>query len=121
MARQPKSVLEQADEIKFLYKDKDRLIDYIEEFSNKTFILIIPKGVKVSDINWELYKTYSEKVNFIFALEDLNLYKACQENNIKFYWNYPIFTWFELDGIIKLNPCYLFINGSLAFNLQKVK
>lgn len=121
MARQPKSVLKQADEIKFLYKDKDRLIDYIEEFSDKTFILIIPKGVEASDISWELYRTYSEKVNFILALEDLNLYKNCQDNNIKFYWNYPIFTWFELDGIIKLNPCYLFINGALTFNLQKLK
>ena len=89
--------------------------------SDKTFILIIPKGIEASDINWELYKIYSEKVNLIFALEDLNLYKACQDNNIKFYWNYPIFTWFELDGILKLNPCYLFINGALTFNLQKLK
>lgn len=41
--RQKKSVLRQADEIKMQYKDKDRLIDYIEEFPDKTFILSIPK------------------------------------------------------------------------------
>ena len=44
--RQPKSVLQQADEIKMMYQDRERLIDYIEELSDKTFILEIPKEVQ---------------------------------------------------------------------------
>lgn len=117
--RQKKSVLRQADEIKMQYKDKDRLIDYIEEFSDKTFILSIPK--EEQELDWELFKTYTEKVNFILCIDNLHLAALCNLHNIKFYWNYPIFTWYELDGILKLNPCYLLLNAPLFFDLKKVK
>ena len=70
--RQPKSVLQQADEIKMMYQDRERLIDYIEELSDKTFILEIPKEVVSEDIDWDLYKAYSEKVNFILCINNLH-------------------------------------------------
>ena len=117
--RQPKSVLTQADEIKMQYKDRDRLLDYIDEFSDKTFILHIPKGTE--DINWKLYKAYSDKVNFMFCIDDLNFAKECNKNGIKFYWTFPIFTWYELKSIIELNPCYIMLNAPLSFNLEKIK
>ena len=103
------------------YQDKARLIDYIEEYGDKTFILEIPKEIGIEELNWELYKTYSEKVNFMFCIHNLNLAKACHEHEIKFYWAYPIFTWYELQGIIDLKPCYLMLNAPLSFNLNKVK
>lgn len=101
------------------YQDRNRLIDYTTQFPNKTFILHIPKGTE--DLDWNLYKAYSEKVNFILCIDDLNLAKNCNEHKIKYYWSYPIFTWYELQGIINLHPCYLILNGSLFFSLRKVK
>lgn len=117
--RQPKSVLRKADEIRMQYRDKDRLIDYIEEFSDKTFILDIPKGVK--DLDWDLYKTYSEKVDFILCLYDFELAEACKLNDLKFYWGYPIFSWYELKGVIAFEPCYLLLTAPLCFSLRQVK
>ena len=68
-----------------------------------------------------MFKTYTEKVNFILCIDNLHLAALCNLHNIKFYWNYPIFTWYELDGILKLNPCYLLLNAPLFFDLKKVK
>ena len=117
--RQPKSILAQADEIKMAYKDRDRLIDYTEEFSEKTFILEIPK--EETEIDWKILKVYAEKVNFMLALKNLSLVKECHSHGIKFYWDYPVFTWFELNSLIKLNPCYIILTAPLFFQMDKVK
>lgn len=118
--RQPKSILKQADEIKMQYKDCERILDYIEEFSNKTFIVEIPKDE--IGIDWSLLNVFKEKLNnFILCVHNLNLINEIKEKDFKFYWAYPIVTWYELEGIAALNPVYLFLNAPLSFSLQKIK
>ena len=118
--RQPKSILRQADEIKMQYKDCERILDYIEEFSNKTFIVEISKDE--IEINWSLLNVFKEKLNnFILCIHNLNLVNEIKEKDFKFYWAYPIVTWYELEGIAALNPVYLFLNAPLSFSLQKIK
>ena len=103
------------------YHDKDKIIDYIEEFTDKTFILEIPKNISADDIEWDIYKSYAEKVNFILCLHDLNLVNICHKHNIKFYWIYPVFTWYELKGLINLKPCYITVSAPLSFSLEDIK
>lgn len=117
--RQPKSVLKQADEIKIKYKDKGILIDYIEEFPDKVFILEIPE--EETEINWELLRSYTNKVKLILELQNLKLIDKCHLNGINFYWKYPISNWFELDSICKLNPCYILLTAPLSLSLDEVK
>lgn len=117
--RQPKSVMKKADEIRFQYKDLGRAFDYLEEFPDKTFIIDIPSEEK--EINWNTLKMYAEKVNLVLALADLRLAQECYINQIEFYWFYPINTWYDLNGIIDLHPCYLFLGAPLCFSLEKVK
>ena len=117
--RQSKGVIKKADEIKMRFNDKDRLIDYVEEFKDKTFILEVPAEIK--ELDWKLITAYSEKVNFILCLKDLNLAKACHEYGIKFYWGFPAFTWYELEALIALKPCYITLGAPLCFCLDKVK
>lgn len=101
------------------YEDRDRLINYIDEFPNKDFILYVPKGV--NELEWELYKAYTEKVaNFSLCIEDLNLAKECHKHNIDFYWAYPCFTWYDLNRLIELKPCYLILGAPLSFSIEKV-
>lgn len=117
--RQPKSILKNANQIKMQYEDRDRLINYIEEFSDKDFILYIPKDV--NELDWELYKAYAEKVvNFTLCIENLNLAKECHKQSIDFYWAYPIYTWYDLQGILALKPCYIILGAPLSFDLEKV-
>ena len=119
--RQPKSLLKQVDEIKMMYQDREKLIDYVEELNDKTFILEIPKEIMSESIEWDLYKAYSEKVNFILCINNLQLAKECKEKGIKFYWAYPVFSWYEFQGLIALEPCYITLGAPLSFNLEKVK
>ena len=58
--RQQKVILEKADEIKMQYKDKDRLINYIEDYKDKTFILEISKEEQ-ENIDWPLLNAFKEK------------------------------------------------------------
>ena len=119
--RQPKSILSKADEIKMLYQDREKLIDYIKDYSDKTFILEIPKEITADMIEWDLYEAYSTEINFILCLSNLHLANTCKEHNIKFYWSYPIFSWYELQGVIEVEPCYLTLTAPLSHSLEKVK
>lgn len=51
----------------------------------------------------------------------MHLSKICVEKNIKFYWAYPVFSWYELMGLIALEPCYITVGAPLSFNLKKIK
>lgn len=117
--RQPKSVLQRADEIIMRYEDIDRIIDYIVELPDKTIVYHIPKGA--TDVNWTKLKTYNEQGKLILSLEDLHFAKLCVDNGFKFYWSYPITTHYELNGIIALGPSYLFLGAPLCFELDKIK
>lgn len=117
--RQPLSVLKKCDEIKMQYEDKDRIIDYVESLSDKTIILDVPTEVKA--LNWSLLKAYADKVDFMLCVHDLSYAAVCKENGIKFYWAYPITSYYELRSILKLEPCYLFLGAPLCFDLPKVK
>lgn len=117
--RQPISVLKKCDEIKMRYEDRERIIDYIEVLPDKTIILEIPREVR--DINWQLYEMYAEKINFILCVHDLSFATLCYEHNMQFYWEYPITSYYELNGVLALNPCYLFLGAPLCFELPKIK
>ena len=117
--RQPASTLRQADEIKMQYQDRRRLIDYAVEMPEKTYIVEVPKSVLELDL--QLFTTLSESTNLILALQDMKWAKTCQENNIKFYWAYPIFSWYELDTVLQYKPSYLFLTAPLCFSLREVR
>lgn len=117
-ARQSKNIIEQADQIKIAYKDKGIIIDYIEQFPNKDFILMVPKGI---DLNWDEIHTYAEKINLYLCLDNLGLATQCRDNGIKFYWSYPVFTWYDLTGLIELEPSYIVLGPPLSFELNKVQ
>lgn len=68
-----------------------------------------------------MYISYSEKVNFILCIHNLHLAKICTEKNIKFYWAYPVFSWYEFTGLVALNPCYITVGAPLSFSLKKIK
>lgn len=117
--RQSKYILEKADEIKLSYKDIDILPAYLRDYPTKTIVLDIPK--EAEDIEWNKLKNLAKENNLILCLEDLFYAGLCNSLDIPFYWSYPISSWYELDGLIKLNPCYLFITNPLSFELDVVK
>ena len=55
-SRQPISVLRNADEIKVEYRDRQKMLDFIEDLPDKTYILEIPKGTEnIAEHNCSIY------------------------------------------------------------------
>ena len=115
--RQPYSVIKKADEIKFNYNDKDRILDFVEEYPDKVIIL----DVTNQEGEWKLWQMYSEKfAEFHIALHDLS--RASEFNNagVNWYWPYPITSYYELDMIVNLHPSYIMIGPPLSFDLDQM-
>lgn len=89
----------------------------IEDYSEKTIILDVPKDEE----DWNTWQLYTEKFNnFYIALHNLMRSNEFNKANIKWYWPYPITSFYELQKIIELKPSYLMIGPPLSFDLCKV-
>lgn len=114
--RQPLSVIALADEIKFSYQDRDKIFDLIDICPEKTIIL--ESG---NETNWKTLQMYNEKFKeFYIALHNLRQYNDFNVAGIKWYWPYPITSFYELEKIVDLKPSYLMIGPPLSFDLNKV-
>ena len=115
--RQPYSVLKRADEIKVNYNDKDRIIDFVEKLSDKVIILDVPGD----EVDWNNWYMYADKfAEFHIALHNLNRAQEFNDSGVKWYWPYPITSYYELGMIASLGPSYLMIGPPLSFDLDRV-
>ena len=58
--------------------------------------------------------------NLICALSNLSLTSECSLRNIKFYYKYPVTSFFELEGLKSIGVCYILVGTPLLFNLKAV-
>ena len=115
--RQPYSVIKKADEVKFKYSDRDKILYLIEKYPNTAVILEVPGD----EGDWESWQMYSEKFDeFYIALHKLSRAAEFNEANVKWYWPYPITTYYELEMIVNLHPSYLMIGPPLTFDLDRI-
>ena len=64
---------------------------------------------------------FAEKIDLTLALENVRMAKACHENKIRFYWAYPITSFYELRGLVYLGVSELLLGAPLYFDLAQVK
>ena len=95
------------------------MYDFIEQMPEKTYILDLPKE-ETLNLDLKACQVFAEKVNFMICLHDLRAAKLLAATGLKWYWAYPITTYFELQGVIALNPCYLYITAPLTMDLVNV-
>ena len=113
-----KDYLLKADQIKVPYKDRHKIIDYVEKYQNKTIILDLKNYNGI--IEWDdikRYKTITQN-NFIIALNNLIYSNYCKDNNIKFYWNSPINNFYDLQALKHLGAEYALIDSPLVQNIE---
>ena len=116
--RHPYSVLKQADEVKFNYNDKDKILDLLEKYPDKVVILDVPGA----ESDWKLWTMYSEMfAGFHVALHDLGRVAEFNEHDINWYWPYPITSFYELGMIVNLHPSFVLIGAPLTFDLATVR
>lgn len=96
------------------YIDINILYDLIELYPNKKFVIRIPRG---AEIIWDELIIFNTKCNIILAIEDLHLAPVCKKNRLKFFWAYPITSYYELQGVLKLGVSEVLLGAPLYFDL----
>lgn len=118
--RQPYSIMKKADQIKVKYEDRERIIDFVERIPDKEIILELKEIPEASEFN--TWKMYDEKFeNFYVASYNLSLFDILNTEGIKWYWPYPITSYYELNEILALGPSYVVLGPPLSFDLETVK
>lgn len=118
--RQPYSVLRQADEVRVAYRDRDRIMDFIEQIPDKRIILEVDS--QIAPIEQKTWEMYQEKFpQFCVAISNLHMAKDMDEAGVRWFWPFPITTYYELRWIIAMNPCYIVLGAPLCFELEQVK
>ena len=119
--RQPDSLLKTVDEIKISMRDFRAIPEYIEKFPTKTLILEF-KNELPDDFGWDVIAAYADKMEgrFHCALSDLGMARECAIRGIKFYYKYPVTTFFELAGLKDLGVSYVLVGTPLMFDLKNV-
>ena len=102
----------------FDYRDREGIEEIAIKNLSATIIVRIPKDI---EIQWSKFDNLISKYNIIFALEDINMYKECKLHKVKYYWAYPITSFYELEGIVALGVCQILIGAPLFFDLFRVQ
>ena len=110
-----------ADEIKLPYKNRLDILDYVEHLPNTTIILDLKNCNE--KIDWEEIKRYNvmTRSNLVVALSTLANVNECKKNNIKFYWNYPVTTFYELQALKNLGAEYALIDSPLVQDIIRAR
>lgn len=96
-------------------------MDFIEKIPDITVILEIPKYADITERDWATMEMYSDKLDFYVAIQNLFIYQEVKEHGLRFYWSYPITSYYELRGIVALEPSYLLLGVPLCFDLKRIK
>lgn len=90
------------------------MYDLIKDYPNKKFVIRIPRG---ADVIWDELRVFNDKCNLALAIEDLHIAKQCKHDRFKFFWAYPITSYYELQGILKLGVSEVLLGAPLYFDL----
>lgn len=115
--------LAKADEIKIQYKELNKLIDYIDIYSNATFILYTRNIPEDTELSWEEIERSNKlcRGKFIFAATTAQQIHECIAREIEFYLDRPISTYEELYWLKRHGAKYILIEAPLFFDLENVK
>ena len=118
--RQPKAVRNKADELKVMWKDIAFIDNYLDDKGNHTIILEIPKD---ENVDWDLMTMYNEKLegNFMLCLNSLSDVPIARDRDIKFYWAYPVVSYYELNTLKNMGASQIIPGIPLIFDIKNLK
>lgn len=120
-SRQSAEYLKKADEIKVKYRDRDIIYDFSQKYPTATIILEMP--FDNTGVNWaeiEKFNCVTEN-RLILCLANLHDIPRCQQLNVKYYYGFPVGSFYELNGLKKMGVCYFKLAPPAFFKMEKVK
>lgn len=123
-SRQTAEYLKQADEIKFEYKDRHSIPDFIEKYPEAKINLILPYTWNGEiEIDWKEIYMYAKlaKDNFILGITRGYELSQAKEKNISVYHRAHLHTFQELNDLMAAGVNEVILGAPLFFQLDKVK
>ena len=118
--RQEAKYLKYADEIKVGFRDRRALPDMFEKYPEKDFILELYSD---SEIDWNDIREYNilSQGKLILCIANREQMNMCKEIDAKFYFGYPISSFYDLRAAVACGVCYVRLDAPIFFQLDKVK
>lgn len=121
---QQEKYLKQADEIRISYEYIDNLVDIIEKYPDKNYVLEIN-----SITSYEFAEHHSTvkmanklaKGNLICSIGYKDIALFLKENDIQFFFYFPITDFYELNAAINLGISYVIPGPELFFSMDYLK
>ena len=89
------------------------MYDLIKEYPNKKFVIRIPRG---EEIDLAELRMFNDKCDLVLAVEDLHAAKQYKHDRLKFFWAYPITSYYELRGVLDLGVSEVLLGAPLYFD-----
>lgn len=115
--RQPRELLRKADQIKVEMRDYRALPMYLEDYPDKEIILDFEELPE--NFQWEFLEEINNG-NLVCALNRLDFISFCKKHNLKFYYKYPVTSFYEIYNLKMSGCCYVVIGSVLVHYLDKV-
>ena len=119
-SRQADAYLKKADEIKVEYRDRNIIYDLGEKYPEATVILFLSFDPEMVADREEIkrFNIYL-KQNFIVCINNIKDAAWLKEAGIKFYYGYPINSFYEANLLARLGVCYIRLGETLFFDIKK--
>lgn len=121
-SRQSKAYLEKADEIFVKAQDYRQISDLFIDYPDKTIILELKNEDFEDDKIIKTIEQYAEiSSNFCCCIYKLSYANWFKDKNIKFYYGYPVNSYYDVWGLIDLGVEYIKIFAPLTFDIDNLK
>lgn len=119
-SEQTMEYLSKADEIKVEYRHRKNIINLVEKYPEAHIVLDMSKYNGI--IDWSEIKRYKilAKDKFYIGLNNLLDVDLCKENEIQFFWNFPVTSFWELRAMKDLGASYAYIEAPLTHDMENV-
>lgn len=119
--RQGKAMLQNADEIRVQKRDYRALPDIFVDYPDKDVVLDLTSFQDVEIAEQELinYNVLS-RGKLILAIGGKNMSFFCKDNNIRFYFAYPVATFFDLNTVIDSGAEWAILDAPIFFDMNAV-
>ena len=121
-SRQKDKVLKLANEIMVQSRDYRQVSDLFVDYPEAIIILEVNNEDIVNEDRRKIIKQYAEaSSNFCCCIYNLNYVNWFKESGIKFYYGYPINSFYDVRGLIDLGVEYVKITAPLTFNMNAIE
>ena len=118
-SRQNKKYLELADEIMVQSQDYRQIPDLFIDYPNKMVILDVKnENLDDNDFKNAIEQYGKASKNFCCAIYNLRYARWFEQRGIKFYYGYPINSYYDMRGLIDLGVEYIKITAPLTFDMD---